>query len=93
MMMSQLVYGYIRVSSKDQKLDRQRRQMLEYGIPQSRIVADKQSGKDLNRPGYQALKGSAAGVSAADPKENPAWRCACHTESGSSGKELSGNQG
>lgn len=54
-MMSQLVYGYIRVSSKDQKLDRQRRQMLEYGIPQSRIVADKQSGKDFRRPGYQRL--------------------------------------
>ena len=54
-MMSQLVYGYIRVSSKDQKLDRQRRQMLEYGIPQSCIVADKQSGKDFRRPGYQRL--------------------------------------
>ncbi len=55
MMMSQLGFGYIRVSSKDQKLDRQRRQMLEYGIPQSRIVADKQSGKDFRRPGYQRL--------------------------------------
>ncbi len=40
------VYGYMRVSSKDQKEDRQRVALCEAGVPESNIYADKQSGKD-----------------------------------------------
>lgn len=49
-------FGYIRVSSKEQHLDRQLEAMRGYGISERDIFADKQSGKDVNRPKYQALK-------------------------------------
>ena len=49
------VYGYIRVSSKDQNEDRQMIAMKELNIPQSNIYLDKQSGKDFNRPRYKRL--------------------------------------
>ena len=49
-------FGYIRVSHKDMCLARQTEAMLEYGINERDIFADKQSGKDTNRPQYQALK-------------------------------------
>ena len=49
-------FGYIRVSDKTQNLDRQIQSMQEYGINERDIFADKQSGKDTNRPQYQALK-------------------------------------
>ena len=48
-------YGYIRVSSKEQNADRQRIAMLNFGIAESNIVLDKQSGKDFDRPGYKKL--------------------------------------
>lgn len=49
------LYGYIRVSSKDQNEDRQLTAMREYGVAERRLYIDKQSGKDFNRPAYQAL--------------------------------------
>lgn len=48
-------YGYIRVSTKEQNEDRQIIAMREFGIVDSHIVLDKQSGKDFERPGYQRL--------------------------------------
>ena len=48
-------YGYIRVSSRDQNEERQRLAMQEFGIPQSNLILDKQSGKDFDRPGYRRL--------------------------------------
>ena len=53
--MSANQYAYIRVSSKEQNEDRQRRAMLDFGIEESNIVLDKQSGKDFERPGYKRL--------------------------------------
>ena len=50
------VFGYARVSSTEQNLDRQLQALSEY-VSTENIITDKQSGKDLNRPGYQALKG------------------------------------
>ena len=50
------IMGYARVSSSEQNLARQLAEMRKY-VPEENIVTDKQSGKDLNRPGYQALKG------------------------------------
>ncbi len=44
------IYGYVRVSSKDQKEDRQLITMRELQVPESNIYIDKQSGKDFNRP-------------------------------------------
>lgn len=41
------VYGYIRVSSKDQKEDRQQIALKEVGVERQNIYVDKQSGKDL----------------------------------------------
>lgn len=49
------IYGYVRVSSRDQNEDRQVCAMLEFGVAKQNIVCDKQSGKDFVRPGYQAL--------------------------------------
>ena len=48
-------YGYIRVSTKEQNEDRQIIAMREFGVANSRIVLDKQSGKDFKRPGYRRL--------------------------------------
>ena len=62
--MEQRVMGYARVSSKEQNLDRQIVALKQY-VPEENIVIDKASGKDLMRPGYQALKG-ALGLRAGD---------------------------
>ena len=48
-------YGYIRVSSKDQKEDRQLIAMKCFGVPDCNIIIDKQSGKDFQRKGYRRL--------------------------------------
>lgn len=48
-------YGYARVSSKSQNLLRQIEALRQFGIPHSAIYADKTSGKDFDRPAYQAL--------------------------------------
>lgn len=49
------IYGYIRVSSKDQNEDRQLIALNEAGVKTENIYMDKQSGKDFNRPNYQRL--------------------------------------
>lgn len=49
-------FGYIRISSKDQNLDRQREAMLKYGLDERDIIEDIQSGKDFKRKGYMLLK-------------------------------------
>jgi len=48
-------YGYIRVSTKDQNIDRQVAALHEYGIDDTFIYADRLSGKDFNRPQYRKL--------------------------------------
>lgn len=48
-----MVYGYVRVSSKEQNEDRQLLAMQDFGV--DRIYTDKQSGKDFERPQYQKL--------------------------------------
>ena len=49
------VYGYIRVSSKDQKEDRQQIALKEVDVERQNIYVDKQSGKDFNRPQYKKM--------------------------------------
>lgn len=49
-------YYYARVSSKEQNLDRQLAAFASLGASERDIITDKQSGKDLHRPGYTALK-------------------------------------
>jgi hypothetical protein len=51
------VFGYARVSTKEQNLDRQLEALKKY-VPDESILIDKASGKDTDRPGYQALKGA-----------------------------------
>ena len=51
------VFGYARVSSREQNLDRQILQLREF-VDKQNILTDKSSGKDLERPAYQALKGA-----------------------------------
>lgn len=48
-------YGYVRVSTKEQNVDRQLVSMLELGISMENIVIERQSGKDFDRPLYQGL--------------------------------------
>ena len=54
--MENRTFYYARVSSQDQHLDRQIAAFKQLGAQDRDIVTDKQSGKDLNRAGYQALK-------------------------------------
>ena len=49
-------FAYCRVSAKDQNEDRQVEAMLELGINERDIFIDKCSGKNFDRPQYQALK-------------------------------------
>jgi len=51
------IFGYARVSSKEQNLDRQIEQLMQY-VSEEYLLTDKASGKDLSRPAYQALKGT-----------------------------------
>ena len=48
-------YGYVRVSAKDQNIQRQMIAMQEAGLESTQIFIDKQSGKDFERPQYQRL--------------------------------------
>lgn len=48
-------YGYIRVSSKDQNIDRQITALEAFGILPENLFIDKQSGRDFNRPAYRRL--------------------------------------
>ncbi len=54
--MESRTYYYARVSSESQKLDRQIDAFKKLGAIDRDIITDKASGKDVNRPGYQALK-------------------------------------
>ncbi|MDR3295540.1 MAG: recombinase family protein [Clostridiales Family XIII bacterium] len=49
------VYGYARVSTKDQNEARQLFALQECGVAEENILLDKQSGKDFNRPAYRRL--------------------------------------
>ena len=49
------LYGYIRVSTKDQNEERQTIAMHEFGVPSENLYVDKLSGKDFERPGYKRL--------------------------------------
>ena len=49
------MYGYIRVSTREQNEDRQLIAMRQFGVSESCIITDKQSGKDFERPGYRKL--------------------------------------
>ena len=49
------LYGYIRVSTREQNEDRQLIALREMAVPEQNIFIDKQSGKDFNRPQYKKL--------------------------------------
>lgn len=50
-----MVYGYIRVSTREQNEDRQRIALRRAGVPDKNIYMDKQSGKDFDRPRYKVM--------------------------------------
>lgn len=54
------VYGYARVSSKEQNLNRQLDAFEAFGVPKEAVFADKASGKDFERPEYRRLVGMLA---------------------------------
>ncbi len=49
------IYGYIRVSTREQNEDRQLIALCEMAVSEKNIFMDKQSGKDFNRPQYKKL--------------------------------------
>ena len=51
-----MVYGYMRVSTKAQNLNRQEDALLEFGVEKDNIFADKESGKNFDREKYQEMK-------------------------------------
>ena len=53
--MSGIMYGYARVSTRGQNEDRQLAALKEFGVATKDIVVEKQSGKNFDRPLYQAL--------------------------------------
>lgn len=53
--MESIIYGYVRVSTKEQCEDRQLIALREFPVAEKHIFMDKLSGKDFNRPQYQKL--------------------------------------
>ena len=51
-----MIYGYMRVSTKAQNLNRQEDALLEFGVDKDNIFADKESGKNFDREKYQEMK-------------------------------------
>lgn len=49
------MYGYARVSSKDQNLNRQLDALSAVGVSEESVFADHLSGRNFDRPGYQSL--------------------------------------
>ncbi len=54
-MEEQKIYGYMRVSTREQNEERQRIALVEAGVPENHIYMDKMSGKHFNRPQYRKL--------------------------------------
>ena len=54
--MNTKTFGYVRVSTTDQNIERQLTKMQELGIAERDIFIDRASGKNFNRPQYQAMK-------------------------------------
>ena len=53
--MDSMVYGYVRVSTKEQCEERQMIALRQFPVPENNIFMDKLSGKDFNRPQYQKM--------------------------------------
>lgn len=53
--MEKIIYGYIRVSTKDQNEDRQKIALAQFPVLPQNVYMDKLSGKDFNRPQYKRL--------------------------------------
>ena len=53
--MESKIYGYVRVSTKEQNEDRQLIALREFPVLVNNIYMDKLSGKDFNRPQYRKL--------------------------------------
>lgn len=51
-----MIYGYVRVSSESQNIDRQIEELKKYNLSEKEIYIDKQSGKDFNGVNYQIMK-------------------------------------
>lgn len=51
-----ITWGYARISSVTQHEDRQIKKLKEFGLEERNIIVDKESGKNLERDGYQLLK-------------------------------------
>lgn len=49
------IYGYVRVSTKEQHTDRQIRALKEQRVPERGLFIDQQSGKDFDRPAYRKM--------------------------------------
>ena len=54
--MDNRIYGYARVSTREQNEDRQLEALTKFGVPEQNIIIDKALGKDTEREGYQYLK-------------------------------------
>ena len=50
-----MIYAYIRVSTKQQNIDRQYVEIKEFGVEDKFIYVDKESGKDFDRTNYKKL--------------------------------------
>ncbi len=53
--MNSRMYGYIRVSTREQNIERQLISLTEAGVDRKNIYVDKQSGKDFRRPAYKKM--------------------------------------
>ena len=49
-----MIFGYMRVSTTEQNLQRQEEELLKY-VPKENIISDMKSGKDFDREGWKQL--------------------------------------
>ena len=71
--MAGTIYGYIRVSTREQNEDRQRLALAALPVPEENIYMDKQSGKDFERPQYRRLVAACGGMIFCMSKASTDW--------------------
>ena len=85
--MGNVVYGYVRISTKDQNPDRQIYALKEYGINEDNIFVDRLSGKNFVRPDYKRMmkklrRGDHICIVRSNGAAAPRKRCSCSVLNG-----------
>ena len=74
-----MVYGYIRVSTREQNEERQLIALRQAGVAEKNIYMDKQSGKDFERPQYKDMVRHMRGTTCSTSRASTGWAATTRT--------------